>query len=248
MAAESVTLSAEMRGRLEEVSVRPGERVRAGAALASIQPLGLPEQIVSAEAAVQVAQSGVSQAETALRLAKEKVARVTAAPEVFSAEERSLAAGAQETAEKELESAHARQVQAEADLQSLRGQSARRVLRAPTDGWVAARLLDPGALVEAGQPVLRLKRSDRYLLRFAVPPSEVARWQPGRPFRWRPQGAEASYPALPAFPAFPAVVARVAQEVDAPSQMVFVEADLGPSASEPRQDGLTVEVEPGDGP
>lgn len=235
VASETVNLSSELRGRLEQVSVRPGERVSQGMILAEIQPLNLPEQIVSAEAAVQMARSGVSQAETALRLARERVARTEAAPDMFSAEQRSVALGNRDTSEKELDSARARLVQAEVELKRLRGQSARRVLRAPADGWVAARLLDPGALVEAGEPIVRLKRGDRYLLRFAVPPAEAVRWPAGTPILWHPDGQDGAYPAA---------VARVAQQVDSPSQMVFVEADLDADASGLIRDGLVVRVEP----
>jgi RND family efflux transporter MFP subunit len=240
VASETVNLSSELRGRLERVSVRPGDPVRQGMVLAEIQPLNLPEQIVSADAAVQMARSGVSQAETALRLARERVSRTEAAPDMFSAEQRSVAVGNRDTSEKELDSSRARLVQAEVEVKRLRGQSARRVLRAPTDGWVAARLLDPGALVEAGEPIVRLKRGDRYLLRFAVPPAEAVRWASGMPILWRPDGQEGSYPA---------VVARVAQQVDSASQMVFVEADLDAAsgtsgASGLIRDGLVVRVEP----
>lgn len=242
VAAETVDLASELRGRLVQVSARPGERVRKGTAVATIEPLDLTEQLVSAEASVQMSRSGVAQAQTALRLAQERVTRVSAAPEVFSEEERSVAAGNRETSEKDLETARARLVQSESELRRLRGQSARRVLRATTDGWIAARLLDPGALVEAGQPVVRLKRGDRYLLRFAVQPTETAQWPVGRPVRWRPEGLDR---------AFPAAVARVAQQVDAPSQMVFVEADLDASAASGAigllRDGLVVRVEPADG-
>lgn len=236
VASETVNLSAELRGRLESVTVRPGERVSRGMVLAEIQPLNLPEQIVSADASVQMARSAVSQAETALRLARERMSRTEAAPDMFSAEQRSVALGNRDTSEKELDSARARLVQAEVELKRLRGQSARRVLRAPADGWVAARLLDPGALVEAGEPIVRLKRGDRYLLRFAVPPAEAVRWPAGTPILWHPDGQDAAYPAT---------VARVAQQVDSPSQMVFVEADLGASdASGLIRDGLVVRVEP----
>jgi RND family efflux transporter MFP subunit len=242
VASETVNLSAELRGRLETVSVRPGERVSRGMVLAEIQPLNLPEQIVSADADVQMARSGVSQAETALRLARERVSRTEAAPDMFSAEQRSVALGNRDTSEKELDSAKARLVQAEVEVKRLRGQSARRVLRAPTDGWVAARLLDPGALVEAGEPIVRLKRGDRYLLRFAVPPAEAARWKPGTPILWHPDAADTQEGS------YPAVVARVAQQVDSASQMVFVEADLDAAsasgASGLIRDGLVVRVEP----
>lgn len=233
LAAETAELAFEIRGRLIQVVVRPGDRVQRGMALATIEPLDLKEQLVSAEADVEVARVGVSQAQTALRLARERVTRLQAAPEVFSEEVRSIAAGNLETSEKDLETARARVVQAEAELRKLRNQSYRRVLRASTDGWVAARLLDPGALVEPGQPVVRLNRSDRFLLRFAVPPAEAAQWTPGKPIRWRPKDSERL---------FPAKVARISQQVDIPSQTVFVEADLEPSGL--LRDGLVVRVEP----
>lgn len=233
LAAETADLAFELRGRLTQVAVRPGDRVQRGMALATIEPLDLKEQLVSAEAAVEMARVGVSQAQTALRLARERVSRLQAAPEVFSEEERSVAAGNLETSEKDLETARARVVQEEAELRKLRNQSYRRVLRSSTDGWVAARLLDPGALVEPGQPVVRLKRNDRFLLRFAVPPAEAAQWTPGKPIRWRPKDSQRS---------FSAEVARIAQQVDIPSQTVFVEADLEPS--ELLRDGLVVRVEP----
>ena len=79
----------------------------------------------------------------------------------------------------------------------------------------------------------RLTEVPRYLLRFAVPPSEAAQWKAGRPIQWRPDDSETSYRA---------VVARVAPEVDVPSQMIFVEADLEPSPV--LRDGLAVRVEP----
>lgn len=237
IAAETADLAAEVAGRLVAVEVRVGDRVRRGQELGRIEPLELPSQIAGAEAAVRLAESGVAQAETDLRLATERAARVEAVPDLFSAEERSRSAAARDSGEKALEAARARQAQAQSELDRLRGQSARRVLRAPSDGWVASRLLDPGALVEVGQPVVRVKRGDRYLLRFAVPPAEAGEWTSGRRIEWRPEGQDR---------AFQAVVARVAPQVDAPSQMVFVEADLDPRspAAGLLRDGLVVRVVP----
>jgi hypothetical protein len=77
---------------------------------------------------------------------------------------------------------------------------------------------------------------DRYLLRFAVPPAEAAQWKAGRPIQWRPEGSSSEGES-----SFRAVVARVAPQVDLPSQMVFVEADLEPSPL--LKDGLVVRVE-----
>jgi len=216
LAADTSDLAFETRGRLVEVSVRPGDRVQPGMPLAAIEPVDLREQLVSAETAMQTARSGLSKAQAALRDARQR-----------PAEKEKL-----EASEKELETARARLLEAEAELRRLRGQSYRQVLRARSEGWVAARLLEPGATVEAGQPVVRLRSGDRYLLRFGVPPAEAAQWA-GKKIRWRPEGSESFYPA---------VVARVAAQVDPQFQTVFVEADLEPSPL--LEDGLVVRVEP----
>lgn len=207
----------EIRGRLTEVSVRPGDRVQKGMPLAAAEPIDLREQLASAEAAVQSARSGLSKAQTDLRLARQR-----------PAEKEKL-----EASEKEVETARGRLLQAEGEMRQLRGQPYRQVLRATSDGSVAARLLEPGAIVEPGQPVVRVKSGDRYLLRFAVSPAEAALWAAGKEIRWRSEDSEVSYKA---------VVARVAPQVDPASQMVFVEADLEPSPM--LKDGLSVRVEP----
>ena len=216
LAAEAADLAFEIGGRLVEVSVHPGGRVQRGMVLATLEPLDLREQLASAEAAVQTARSGVSKAQTAQRLARQR-----------PAETENL-----ETREKELATARSRLAQAEGELRRLRAQPYRQVLRATSDGSVTARLLEPGAVVEPGQPVLRLQSGDRYLLRFAVPPAEAAQWV-GKAIRWRAEDSESSYKA---------VVARVASQVDEASQMVFVEADLEPSPV--LKDGLAVRVWP----
>ncbi len=216
LAADRSEVAFETRGRLVEVGVRPGDRVQPGMPLAAVEPVDLRERFVSAEAAVQTARSGLSKAEAELRQARQR-----------PTEAMNLA-----IREKDLETARRRLSEAEAEMRRLRGQSYRQVLRARSEGWVAARLLEPGATVEPGQPVLRLRSGDRYLLRFGVPSAEAAQWA-GKKIRWRPEGSESSYPA---------VVARVAAQVDPESQTVFVDADLEPSPL--LEDGLKVRVEP----
>ncbi len=237
VAAETVEVSSEVAGRVRSVAVRPGERVGAGAELARIEAPDLDARLASAEAGVREAEAEALRAETDLRSAEERAERVLAVPDLFSAEDRSRAVAARDGARSALEAARARTAQAEAARRELEGLAQRRVLRAPFAGSVTARLADPGALVTAGQPVLRLSASDRHLLRFAVPPAEAASWAAGRCITGH---VEASGQR------FEATVARVAGEVDPPSQMVFVEADLatGTAAQEGLRDGLIVRVEP----
>lgn len=234
-AAVTEVASAEA-GRLTAVWVRPGEAVRRGQAVAKVEAPELPAALAGAGAALDIARSGVAQAETALRLASERLRRVSAAAEVFSALDRSSAVAAEETARSGLDAARARLAQAEAELGRLEARAAGTVLRSQVEGWVAARLLDPGALVAPGQALLRLKGADRYLLRFAVPPAEARTLAAGEAITWQPDGDTTAYPGK---------VARIAREIDLPSQMVFLEADLEPAGLPAGllQDGLVVRVQ-----
>jgi multidrug efflux system membrane fusion protein len=80
-------------------------------------------------------------------------------------------------------------------------------LRAPDDGWVIARLADPGEVVGPGQIVLHLaSRSRGWVLRIAVPDRLVARLAPG-------DAAEVRLDAAPELP----IAARIVDVARAPS-------------------------------
>lgn len=206
-----------MSGRLGENLARPGQRVLAGEEVGRVDPIDLDAQLAASQAAADAAEAEALSAEVDLRTAQERRARVQSVPDLFSAEARSLAVAGEETAQRAAEAARARAEQARAELRQLRSQAGATVLRAPSNGWVANRLRDPGALVEAGEPILRLIGGDDYLVRFAVPPAEALSFQPG-------QRVHGTFEATRS--PFAATVARVAAEVDPSSQLVFVEAEL----------------------
>lgn len=108
------------------------------------------------------------------------------------------------------------------------------VIRAPFDGTVAQRYLDPGARVSPGTPVARLLSSDGLLARFAVPPEEAGKVPLATPVRVEVEDLGI---------ALDGVVEHHAPEIDAASQMVFVEARLAaPGEPTPLPSGAVARV------
>lgn len=202
-----------------------------------VEPLDLGRQLAGAEAGADAAEAEARRAQTEVTIADDRAARVERAPELFSSEERSRAAAEREGARHALEVARARAAQATAEWQRLEEQWAHRLIRSPFEGFVAARFYDPGVVVGVGEPLLRLIRSDRYLLRFAVPPAEASGWQVGSCLTATIRDSHHD---------FSATVARIAPQVDPASQLVFAEADLEPEtlAGESLQHGQVVDVRP----
>ncbi len=129
-AASSADIATRMSGTVERVAVDVGSRVSRGDTL-----VALDEEDVEAR---------ISRAEAALRKAEKYYDRI-----------QSLAADGAAT-EQELDDARAGLEQARAALEEARAQRAYVVLRAPFDGVVTRRNVDPGDLASPGRPVLNL--------------------------------------------------------------------------------------------
>ena len=112
--------------------------------------------------------------------------------------------------------------QARARIAQLEARLASSRILAPFDGRVARRYLDAGANAAAGTPVVRLISSQALLSRFAVPPDRAS----------IPLGAEVRIEIETPRLVLSGSVERVAPEIDAASQMVFVEALISDTSQE----------------
>jgi RND family efflux transporter MFP subunit len=128
---ERATLSTRLAATVRAVHVAEGQRVRKGQLLVSL-----------ADADVR---GGLAAAETALAAAAAQERRV----EALSAQRASTAA--------ELDLARAQRAQAEAAVSAAKASLTYTQLRAPFDGTVQARRVEPGDLVGPGQPLLVLE-------------------------------------------------------------------------------------------
>lgn len=143
-------------GRLQDISVRLGDRVSRGQRIAKIEDFEIVEQVRQAEAAQEVALATIRQREADLQLAKTNVDRSRSLFErqllpkqtLDDNEARYQAAIAQ------LDLARAQQTQSKARLDELRINLGNTVITSPVDGFVARRAVDPGAFVSQNTPVV----------------------------------------------------------------------------------------------
>ncbi len=142
-------------GRLQDLSVRLGDRVSRGQRIAKIEDFEIVEQVKQAEAAAEVSLATIRQREADLQLAETNVERSRSLFErqllpkqtLDDNEARYQAALAQ------LDLARAQNTQSKARLDELRINLANTVITSPVNGFVAKRNVDPGAFVSQQTPV-----------------------------------------------------------------------------------------------
>jgi multidrug efflux pump subunit AcrA (membrane-fusion protein) len=141
-AAEEVTITARVQGRLTRLPKDEGEHFRYGDALALFESQINQAALDAAREALESAQLDLEQAERQRdRMEKLHQSRV--------ASEREL-----EIAQSELEAAQAAYAGANAGYQRLLDSV---TLRAPFDGVVVLHRVDPGTIVSPGQPILHIR-------------------------------------------------------------------------------------------
>src|SRR5438128_2101554 len=158
-------------GRLEAVYVHLGDHLKPGDAIAKIESYVITQQLDMAEASLRSAQAEVYSAEVEFKDAEVRYSRRERLVKAgfLSKEELATANVQVERARTTLEVAQARVAEQMARVRQTKASLANTVLKAPFEGTVAARYLDPGATVHAGSPVINLMRADDVWVRFAAP-------------------------------------------------------------------------------
>ena len=211
---QAVDVAAPFPGRVESIQVYVGDRVERGGVLARLDTAALGEDLRMAEAAVGAAEAERRQAAASLAAAEARWRRRVELAESYSQEEIEATRTERDTAAAAHGAAGARVDEQRARVRQLRDLVAQAVVTAPFAATVGRRHLEPGAAVATGTPIVRLLTADDLLVRFAVPPADAAALVAGTVVILHLAGeAEAQ-----------AVVERVAPEIDAPSQRIFVEA------------------------
>jgi RND family efflux transporter MFP subunit len=169
VARDSLKASFPMGGRIAEVFVDDGDKVTEGAVLARIDR-------VQQEQALRAAQAGLSTATADLVKAREDMRRQDA---LF--ESGTTTRSARDSAADQLASASAAEAQARAELDRARKALNDTVLIAPANAVVTMRLVEPGQVVGAAQPVLELALDEKYDAVFDVPEVLLTRPLSDRP-------------------------------------------------------------------
>lgn len=174
---DAVDLGAEVTGRLVHVLVDVNDSVRTGQVMAEIDPEQLEARVRESAAQLESASANQTSARVSLAEARVKAERVAALHQqgLASGDEDDTARSALERAEAGLAVASAQTTVAKANLASARTQLSRAVIRAPIDGIVLSRAVEPGQTVTAGfqTPVLFTLARDLSKLELSVEVDEA---------------------------------------------------------------------------
>jgi membrane fusion protein, heavy metal efflux system len=225
-------LGSIVEGRVTQVRVQPGDRVRRGQVLVTIHS----HEMTGARNDLEQAVAGKAEAENVAQLSATAAAR---AERLYAAQAGSLA---------ELERARAARAAAETGLRRAAAEYARAhemvshlqppgaiqkgvdaedvLVRAPFDGVVVARDAEPGAVVTPGALLVTVSRTGQILLAMSVPEAALAAAR---------VGADVQF-TVPAYPgrAFQARVTRVSPLLDSLSRTADVYAAVGNQSGELR--------------
>lgn len=149
-------------GKVISRSVDVGARVRKGDALARIDPADVGLQAEAAKAAQAAAR-------TELAFAQAEYERYQG---LFA--QKFVSASALDQKKNAFETARAKLAQADAQLAVSRNQTAYATLLADRDGVITAVNVEPGQVVAAGQPVMKLAGEDEREVAIAVPENRLA--------------------------------------------------------------------------
>jgi multidrug efflux system membrane fusion protein len=162
-ARNEAALGFQVGGKLLSREVQLGESVKAGQVLARLDPADLRLAQRAAEAATASAQTQWAQAQADYRRFEALQAQGF------------ISAAELERRKSALDAARAQHQQALASSALQGNQSAHAVLRSPGAGVITSVLADPGTVLAAGTPVLRLAQAGPRDAVFSVPEDRVAR-------------------------------------------------------------------------
>jgi HlyD family secretion protein len=152
----TVSVVPRIGGRLQDISVRLGDRVNRGQRIAKIEDFELVEQVKQAEAAQEVSQATIRQREADLKLAETNAerSRNLFARQLLPKQTLDDTEARYQAAVAQLDLARAQATQSNARLDELRITVANTIITSPVNGFVARRAADPGAFVGPNAPIV----------------------------------------------------------------------------------------------
>jgi RND family efflux transporter MFP subunit len=223
---EAVDVAAKIDGRIDSVRVRLGEAVARDALIATLDAQLQRKDLAIAEATLRASYAERDKAALDVAQAQKRAERraMLSDQRLIASEELETAEFDEKVAAARLATARAQAAEKEAQLERIRQTVKEAEIRAPIAGRVAARYLDPGAVVAPKTPIVRLVGSDDLWVRFAVPANRTRMLQVGQKIRVR-------LPTLGLELA--ARVEHLSPEIDAVTGMALAEAKL--LSSEPTE-------------
>lgn len=174
-AKDTAIVSAQVMGRIEQVTVREGDVVRAGQTLVILDGSTQLQSVAQAQAGILVAQNqeAVARANAGLASSTLEGYKQLLADKSVSPQEMDEVTQRAETAQSQLDAARAQTEQARAEAQSAQTMLGFTRLVAPFNGVVTARMADPGTMAASGVPLLQVDRAGPLQLQVTVDESAI---------------------------------------------------------------------------
>lgn len=207
----SVNIGSELSGTVQRVLVDVNDKVRKGQVLVELDSAKLRDQVAKSSAAVLAAQAAVAQADVAVKEAQAQLGRLRevdrlSGGKVPARAELETAQAALERTQAEAQSARANVAAAEATATTDRTNLSKASIRAPIDGVVLTRSVEPGNAVAASLQAVTLFTVAEDLssmrLQVNVDEADVGAIQVGQ----KASFTVSTYPSRK----FPAIITRVA--------------------------------------
>jgi RND family efflux transporter MFP subunit len=222
-AKQRVEITPKVAGRLTELRVDRGDRVRAGQIVARLEDSELRQQVRSAEAALQVARASLAQREAELKNKDAELERYRNLEKdgVVSSQQRETAETGVEVTRAQMSLARAQVAQAEAGLEELRIRLSQCEILSPLTGIIATRHVDPGTMVSSITPIALVLDLSTMLTVVNVPEREINKVEVG-------STARVTVDAL-AGEEFAGRVVRISPMLDSQTRTAPVEIELANS-------------------
>lgn len=180
---QEVVLHARVQGYVESVAVDRGAQVRRGEVLVRISVPEIEKELARQEAQLTLCAPMIARDQAELSARKDVWERLAGiarrTPNLVRGEELAEVAGRHAAAQAQLAVTRAREKAIRAAAERTRTLLEFATIRAPFDGYVTERWVDPGSLVLAGStPLLRITQIDPVRVRVRVPESDALHLRP----------------------------------------------------------------------
>jgi RND family efflux transporter MFP subunit len=232
VARHSADLASELDGRVTQVFVAAGARVRKGQPLLQVDSREAENAAVIAGAELGQRRSEIARARAHWEQARAQRQRLEQGGSWIAEQELSAARSAERVAHADLAAARAGVSMGRAQLAQQALRARRHALEAPFDGVLVSFDVDPGDSVAARQVLARVITDERQV-RFAIPREQL------------PRDLSEVLLALPDGGDLPAMVDALPPELDPAAQLIFAVAT--PARAAGLMPGTRVEVRPSAG-
>jgi len=152
-AVQGVMMTAELPGKVVQITFESGTKVKAGDLL-------LQQDISSEEAQLRAAEATVSLAKLELERSKKLLTKKAVAQAKYDSDE-------------------AQYKQAVAQIDGIRATIRKKTIRAPFAGSLGIRMVDLGQILNEGEPIVSLQTIDPIFVNFSLPQQQLAQVEPG---------------------------------------------------------------------